>query len=259
MQPSVQPVQPERDYQYVERFRAIADYVAGRLGVCAIDTGNGRTLGTNTNGRFAMASTFKWLLAAAVLKRHEAIPTILDQTRRVFEEKNLLDYAPVTRAAFDASTSVIAGKSVASLSLAELCSAAVSVSDNTAANLLLSHLGGAEGPAALTQFLRESGDTVTRLDRTEPTLNENAKGDPRDTTTPAEMAQTMARLLTTDEVLNAASRARLIGWMRASTTGWTACVRACLRSGMRATRPARAAMAHTTMWRSPSRRAAHPS
>ena len=54
-----------------------------------------------------------------------------------------------------------------------------------AANLLLPMVGGPEG---LTAFMRAHGDSVTRLDRNEPALNENAPDDPRDTTTPAAMA-----------------------------------------------------------------------
>jgi beta-lactamase class A len=50
----------------------------------------------------------------------------------------------------------------------DLCAAAVMVSDNAAANILLQPLGG---PAARTQFLRDIGDQVTRLDRTEVELS----------------------------------------------------------------------------------------
>ena len=207
--PQVQPsVQPARDYAYVEQFRAISDYIAGRLGVCAIDTGTGRTIGTNTNGRFAMASTFKWLLAAGILKRAQHGLSLDDPM--LFRRDDLIAHSPVCETKIDAATGM--GR----MTVAELCEAAVTVSDNCAANLLLVPMMGPEG---LTRFLRESGDSVTRLDRNEPALNENAKGDPRDTTTPEAMAQTMARFLTTDEVLNAASRARLIGWLRASSTG----------------------------------------
>ena len=68
-----------------------------------------------------------------------------------------------------------------SLSVEALARAAVTVSDNTAANLLLAKLGG---PEALTQFVRSLGDATTRLDRYEPELNDYRAGDERDTTTP---------------------------------------------------------------------------
>ena len=47
------------------------------------------------------------------------------------------------------------------------------------------------GAAGFTAFVRSLGDPITRLDRTEPTLTEAAVGDPRDTTTPLAMLQTL--------------------------------------------------------------------
>jgi beta-lactamase class A len=102
------------------------------------------------------------------------------------------------------------------MTVEELCEAIIVVSDNAAANLLLVPAGG---PAGFTHFLRSSGDAVTRLDRTEPQLNENVAGDQRDTTTPDAMARTMRRLLMEDDVLNLASRERLINWLIACRTG----------------------------------------
>ena len=135
--------------------------------------------------------------------------------RIVFREKDLLDYAPVTRAAIEASTQILAGERVAGLTLAELCAAAVSVSDNTAANLLLSHIGG---PSALTSFLRANADRETRLDRREMELNENRPGDPRDTTTPMAMALLAERLLVRDWLPRPAQQ-KLHGWLIAATPG----------------------------------------
>ena len=96
-----------------------------------------------------------------------------------------------------------------------ICAAAVTLSDNTAANLMLASFGG---PAGLTAFARGLGDTVTRLDRIETELNEGTPGDPRDTTSPLAMLGTMQKLVAGD-VLSAASRERLIGWLVANKTG----------------------------------------
>ena len=101
------------------------------------------------------------------------------------------------------------------LTLAALCEAAVTTSDNTAANLLLREHGG---PAGLTAWLRSIGDATTRLDRNEPALNEAAPGDPRDTTTPAATTATWRTLLLGD-ALAPASRARLTDWLVRNTTG----------------------------------------
>jgi len=102
-----------------------------------------------------------------------------------------------------------------SMSVRDLCSAIVTVSDNPAANVLLAATGG---PSALTQFLRGIGDRMTRLDRTELELNTNLPGDPRDTTTPQAMAHSMEQVLLRD-VLSTQSKLQLIAWLRQSTTG----------------------------------------
>ncbi|MGS8178485.1 class A beta-lactamase, partial [Pseudomonas aeruginosa] len=96
------------------------------------------------------------------------------------------------------------------MSIADLCHATITMSDNTAANLLLDTVGG---PAGLTAFLRDIGDATTRLDRTEPALNEALPEDMRDTTTPAAMADTL-ELLLFSELLSPEARAQLESWMR---------------------------------------------
>ena len=58
------------------------------------------------------------------------------------------------------------------MTLAELCEAAMIVSDNTAGNLILASLGG---PQAITDYARSLGDTVTRLDRIEPHLTRRCR------------------------------------------------------------------------------------
>lgn len=183
---------------------AIEAKVGGRIGVFALDTGSGRELGHRADERFAMCSTFKWVLAAAVLARVDRGQLSLED-RIGYRESDLLEYAPVTRAHL----------AEGSLSVDALAGAAVTVSDNTAANLLLAKIGG---PAGFTKFVREQGDATTRLDRDEPTLNQNAPGDPRDTTSPRAMVGLMRKVLC-DDALSSASRERLFGWLRACETG----------------------------------------
>ena len=48
------------------------------------------------------------------------------------------------------------------MTIAELCKAAITLSDNTAGNLLLASIGG---PKGFTDFARSLGDKMTRLDR----------------------------------------------------------------------------------------------
>ena len=206
-----------------ERRRARADFRSvqqslgpgGRLGVAALDTGSNRWLVHDEHSRYAMASTFKVALAGAILAQAEHGALALDQ-EVPFGEADLLDYAPVVRA----------NLALGRLPVERLCAAAVEVSDNSAANLLLARIGG---PVGLTRFIRGCGDPVTRLDRTEPTLNTNLPGDPRDTTSPAAMVG-LLRALLFDGPLTSASRARLAGWMEGAATG-----RARLRAGLPST------------------------
>ncbi len=176
----------------------------GRLGVHALDTGTGAVVSHRGGERFLMASTAKLLLVAAVLDRAAADPALLDRLVR-YGPDAVLEYAPVT------ARNVATGMTVA-----DLCDAAVTVSDNTAANLLLDVLGG---PAAATAFVRGLGDATTRLDRTEPDLNVSAgPGDERDTTTPAAMVGSV-RAVVLGDGLAPAGRDRLTGWLVANTTG----------------------------------------
>ena len=186
------------------RLAALERRHGGRLGVAILDTGSGRHAGCRSDERFLMCSTFKVLAVAAVLARVDRGDERLDR-RIVFGTNVLLGYAPVTRLHTGAP----------GMTVEELCAATVTVSDNTAANLLLAALGG---PQAVTAFVRGLGDTVTRLDRTEPELNLTRPGDLRDTTTPRAMLETLRHLLL-GETLAPASRARLLGWMRGCLTG----------------------------------------
>jgi len=175
----------------------------GRLGVGVLDTATGMLTGHRLDERFPMCSTFKVLAAGLVLARVDRHQESLE--RRVhYAASDLVTYSPATE------------KHVADgMTIAELCEAAVTLSDNTAGNLLLASFGG---PAGLTAFARALGDDVTRLDRIETELNEAAPGDQRDTTTPRAMASDL-QALALGAALSAGSRAQLIAWLQANTTG----------------------------------------
>ncbi|MGE8330024.1 MAG: class A beta-lactamase [Paraburkholderia nemoris] len=180
----------------------------GRLGVSIVDTTSGLHAGLRTDERFPMCSTFKLLVAGAVLARTDRGEEDL-QRRVVFSQSDVVSNSPAT----SKHTRELTGK--AGMSIAELCKAAITLSDNTAANLLLATFGG---PAGLTAFARSLGDGVTRLDRIEPTLNEGTPGDLRDTTTPNAMLGNLRELLL-GERLSSSSRAQLLAWLAANETG----------------------------------------
>lgn len=188
----------------VARIAGIEARIGGRIGVTALDTNNSKRLDYRRDERFPMCNTFKFLAAAAVLKR-------VDEKKEKLERfvpygaKEILEYAPVTKEHLKDG----------GMTLGALCAAAIEQSDNTAGNLLLNAIGG---PAGLTNFVRTMGDRVTRLDRIEPELNSAIPGDERDTTTPAAICSDMQRLLLGD-ALSETSRRQLEDWLQRNETG----------------------------------------
>lgn len=205
-----------RDTAALARLQALERTFDGRLGLCAIDTGSGRTLAWRAAERFPLCSTFKAVLAAAVLAQSSSSPGLLQQRIR-YTRQDLVTYSPVTQAHAGDGMTVEA-----------LCAAAVKYSDNTAGNLLLQLIGG---PAGLTAYARSVGDTAFRLDRWETALNSALPGDERDTTTPAAMSATLRRLVL-DGALAAPQRAQLQQWLLGNTTG-DARIRAGVPAGWR--------------------------
>jgi beta-lactamase class A len=192
------------DHALKNSLAALEQKHGGRLGVAILDTAKNRLIAHRGDDRFPLCSVHKLFSASFVLARvdrgHENL------SRRVVYPKNdLIAYSPFT--------AKHTGKPGATIG--ELCNAAVTLSDNNAANLLLHSFGG---PAALTAYLRSLGDPVTRLDRYEPELNDVGPGDPRDTTTPVAMLQDMQKLLL-GNALSPSSRKQLTAWMLANQTG----------------------------------------
>ncbi|MDO4073876.1 class A beta-lactamase [Clavibacter michiganensis] len=148
-------------------------------------------------------------LAAALLDR----VGIAGMDRAVpIEAADILSYAPVTETRVGGT-----------MTLRELAEAAMTRSDNTAANLLLEALGG---PAELDAALTALGDDTTVVSRTEPDLNEATPGDDRDTTTPRAAAALLRAYALGDpgaiaDPLDADERALFTGWLKATQTGAT--------------------------------------
>ena len=186
--------------------KAIHKRIGGRLGVHILDSQSGRRIGYDDHSRYAMASTFKVMLAAALLWQWDRGAFPLSRPLPI-ARKDLVPTSPAVEVQLAAGAE--------SMTVQDLCKAIVTQSDNAAANILLTAIGG---PVTVTEFMRSIGDQVTRLDRIEPELNSNLPGDPRDTTTPRAMADSMLRIFTQD-VLSLPARAVLIDWMNGSRTG----------------------------------------
>jgi beta-lactamase class A len=183
---------------------ALEQKFGGRLGVAIFDLATMRIVSRRGDERFAMCSTFKFLVALFVLTRVDSGSERLER-RIVYDASQLVSYSPVTE-------KHVGGNG---LSVGELCDAAMTLSDNTAANLLLDSFGG---PEALTAYLRSIHDLTTRLDRREPEVNEAAPGDPRDTTTPVAMLAIL-HWMVFQNTLSPASRQQLTAWLVANKTG----------------------------------------
>lgn len=175
----------------------------GRLGVAAFDTAGGRHVLHRADERFAVCSTSKLMVSAAILSRSMGDAALLSRNVS-YRKGDLVAYSPITEKHVDSGMTV-----------AQLCAAALQYSDNSASNLLMKILGG---PAAVTAYARSIGDTLFRLDRWEPELNTAIPGDQRDTSTPAAMAASVQKLVLGD-ALAAAQREQLKTWVLANTTG----------------------------------------
>lgn len=175
----------------------------GRLGVAAFDVGNNAQILHRADERFPLCSTFKVIAVSAILNLATKDAAVLKQ-RLSIGAQDLVANSPVT------------GQHVgAAMNVGDLCAAALQYSDNTAANLLVKLLGG---PSAVTTFARLAGDETFRLDRLETELNSAIPGDPRDTSTPGNMARSLQGLAL-DNVLADPQRDQLQAWLKGNTTG----------------------------------------
>ncbi|MFG2179405.1 class A beta-lactamase [Streptomyces abikoensis] len=209
---------PRREDEITRQLKEWERKHSVRIGVYARDTATGRTVEYGAGDAFPMCSVFKTLAAAAVLRqdRHgELLGKRIRYTEQFLKDSG---YADSTKKPENLANG---------MTVAELCAAAVSESDNAAANLLLRELGG---PTAITRFCRSIGDDTTRLDRWEPELNSAEPDRETDTTTPGAIGRTYERLVL-GHALTRPDRERLTGWLIANTTnkqrfgkglpGWT--------------------------------------
>ncbi|PCE33027.1 class A beta-lactamase [Burkholderia ubonensis] len=175
----------------------------GRLGVAALDTASGARIAHRSRERFPLCGTFAVVAAAALLVRGALDASLLPR-RILYRRYELVPGSPVTERYADTG-----------MTIGQLCEAMLHSGDKSAANLLMSVLGG---PQTVTEFAHASGDTLFRLDRWEPELNTARPGDERDTSTPLAMAETMRRLLLGD-ALGEPERAQLTRWLTGSANG----------------------------------------
>ncbi len=201
---SVRAAADDRDGELQRGVAGLERRHGGRLGVAVLDSASSRLITHRGDERFALCSTFKFLAAAFVLARLDRKEENLAR-RIVYARDFLVPHSPVTEKHFGDG----------GLTVGEICEAAMTLSDNTAGNLLLDSFGG---PVELTAYMRSLGDSVTRLDRRETALNEAKPGDPRDTTTPVAMVGILRKTVL-GTALSPSSREQLMAWLVANKTG----------------------------------------
>ncbi len=184
--------------QLHEDISLLEQQTSSRIGVSVWDTQADERWDYRGDERFPLMSTFKTLACAKMLSDMDSGKLSKNATAKV-DERSIVVWSPVM--------DKLAGQNTR---IEHACEAAMLMSDNTAANLVLNEIGG---PKAVTMFLRTIGDKATRLDRIEPRLNEATPGDSRDTTTPNAILNTL-RTLIEGETLSYESRVQLKIWMQ---------------------------------------------
>lgn len=212
----------------------------GALGVGLVNLESGQTFTFNGERRFPMQSVFKLPLGAAVLAEVDAGRLRLDEPLVLTAEQLSALYSPIAEG-YPARRDY---------TLDELLVAAVSNSDNTAADILMKRIGG---PGAVTAWLVAKHVTEIRVDRYERELQPEVYGlpsfrpewrlrpayaaafeavppavrlahmqaymtDPRDTATPRGMVEFL-QALDRGELISPASTRRLIQLMSQTSRG----------------------------------------
>jgi len=188
-------------------FENIEQSSGGRLGISALDTNSHQLISYRASERFPFDSTFKFMLATAILKQSMTYPDLLQEVIH-YQKSDVLwgNWNPETSKTQNIKNG---------MTISDLCAAAVSDSDDTAANLLIKKLGG---PQEITTFARSIGDQDFRLDRIEPALNSAIPGDLRDTTTPHSMTQDLNKILL-GNIPGPAQIKLLETWLKNCSTG----------------------------------------
>jgi beta-lactamase class A len=195
----------DRSPSWETKLESLEKSSGGRIGISAFDTTTNKHFNFRSEERFPFSSTFKAVLAAAILKEASANDHLL--SKRIPIDKETVQsagYSPITSKHVDTGMTV-----------SELCAATLQYSDNLAANLLIKELGGL---GAVNKFTKFIGDDSFRLDRWEPNLNTAIPEDVRDTTTPAAMERTL-RSVVLGDILNPKQREQIQDWLKGNTTG----------------------------------------
>ncbi len=175
----------------------------GSIGVFAINTENNYVIAYHAKKRFPLCSTNKVMGVAAILKESEKNTGLL-QRKIKYKKSELIAWSPTTKKHVNSG-----------MTITELGKAAITLSDNTAINLLMKEI---YGPKGVTAFARSIGDDIFNLVRWEPELNTAVPGGLRDTSSPEAMANSLRKLVL-GHVLAPKQQELLKTWLIENTTG----------------------------------------
>ena len=163
--PTTLSTTPKIDLEALDKdVRAIAARTGGgALGVGLMNLESGQSYLFNDERRFPMQSVFKMLLGAAALSEVDAGRLKMSERFFLLEEQLSPPWSPIA-AAWPGRREYTA---------AELLAAAVTDSDNTAADVLMKRIGG---PGAVTAWLTAQRSKDLRVDRYERELQPQVYG-----------------------------------------------------------------------------------
>lgn len=196
----------ENSSSVIDKLKAIEYDTEGRVGVFAINTENEHVIKYRAEETFPTLCTSKVIGVAAVLKKTMHDPALL--SKKINYSKKELDFAewnPITEKHLSEGMIV-----------KDLCSAAISFSDNAAMNLLLNIIGGTQG---MNNFARSIADASFRQDNDWPAeAYSGGEGNVKDSSTPEAMVESFRKIII-GKILDRPQRDLLTTWLINTQTG----------------------------------------
>jgi beta-lactamase class A len=193
-----------QNFSVMDKLKALESNTEGRVGVFAVNTANDYVIEYRADESFPTGCTSKVMGVSAVLRKSMSDPALL-LTNIKYSEEDLEAWSPITEKYVSIG-----------MTIQDLCAASISLSDNTAMNLLLKIIGGVQG---MNDFARSIGDLSFRQDNDWPA--EAFSGGVKnlnDSSNPKSMVESL-RKLTLGEVLDGAQRDFLTTWLINTQTG----------------------------------------
>lgn len=176
----------------------------GRIGLYAINTADKSTINYRANERFPMGCTSKAIGVAAALHKSMKDKSLLSQSVSI-KQSDLTNWSPITKKFVNQT-----------LSVEQLCAAAITHSDNTAMNLLVKQIGGLGN---INGYARTLHNDSFRQDHDWPAESlSGGRGTLDDSSTPEDMAKSLEHMAFGNS-LGPLQREQLLSWMKSNTTG----------------------------------------